>query len=149
MYKLEAESFSNIPALINHHHNKRLVIQASTGIILVNPIKRKIERGDKFYVVRSKVKLDEKLGSGHFGDVYRGRLLPKGTPVAVKTLKQNVGANVKEKFLEEAEIMKSCDHCNVIKLIGVCSDDEPYYICKPSCVCFFLYNGSCVFRILI
>ena len=47
--------------------------------------------------------------------------------VAVKTLK--VGSTVEEKidFLSEAEMMKRFEHKNIVKLLGVCTRNEPVY----------------------
>ena len=47
--------------------------------------------------------------------------------VAVKTLK--LGSTVDEKidFLSEAEMMKRFDHKNIVKLLGVCTRNEPVY----------------------
>ena len=47
--------------------------------------------------------------------------------VAVKTLK--VGSTVEEKidFLSEADMMKRFDHKNIVKLLGVCTRNEPVY----------------------
>lgn len=55
--------------------------------------------------------------------------------VAVKTLKP--GTMSKEAFLEEAAIMKKCDHPNLVKLYAICSREEPLYI-----VTEFMLNGS-------
>ena len=47
--------------------------------------------------------------------------------VAVKTLK--TGSSVEEKidFLSEANIMKRFEHKNIVKLLGVCTRNEPIY----------------------
>lgn len=47
--------------------------------------------------------------------------------MAVKTLK--VGSTVEEKldFLSEAEMMKRFNHKNIVKLLGVCTRNEPVY----------------------
>ena len=47
--------------------------------------------------------------------------------MAVKTLK--VGSNIEEKidFLSEADMMKRFDHKNIVKLLGVCTKNEPVY----------------------
>ena len=47
--------------------------------------------------------------------------------MAVKTLKE--GSSVEEKidFLSEAEMMKRFDHKNIVKLLGVCTRQEPVY----------------------
>ena len=47
--------------------------------------------------------------------------------MAVKTLK--TGSTVEEKldFLSEADMMKRFDHKNIVKLLGVCTRNEPIY----------------------
>lgn len=47
--------------------------------------------------------------------------------VAVKTLK--IGSTTEEKldFLSEAELMKRFNHPNIVKLLGVCTKNEPIY----------------------
>ena len=58
--------------------------------------------------------------------------------VAVKTLK--VGSTVEEKldFLSEAEMMKRFNHKNLVKLLGVCTRNEPVYTVME----FILYGQS-------
>jgi len=46
--------------------------------------------------------------------------------VAVKTMKQ--GAMSPEKFLDEAEVMKTLRHPRLVTLYAVCTQDEPIYI---------------------
>ena len=45
----------------------------------------------------------------------------------MKALKE--GSSVEEKidFLSEAEMMKRFDHKNIVKLLGVCTRNEPVY----------------------
>ena len=54
-------------------------------------------------------------------------LVHRQVAVAVKTLK--TGSTVEEKidFLSEADMMKRFDHRNVVKLLGVCTRNEPVY----------------------
>lgn len=58
--------------------------------------------------------------------------------VAVKTLK--VGSTVEEKldFLSEAEVMKRFEHKNIVKLLGVCTKNEPVYTIME----FMLYGEA-------
>uniref|UniRef100_A0A8D9BMT9 Receptor protein-tyrosine kinase n=1 Tax=Cacopsylla melanoneura TaxID=428564 RepID=A0A8D9BMT9_9HEMI len=66
------------------------------------------------------------LGYGAFGTVYKGVLVPEGEnvkiPVAIKVLREGTGMGVNEnkEFMEEAYIMASVDHPNLLKLIAVC-----------------------------
>ena len=47
--------------------------------------------------------------------------------VAVKTLKPGSSVNEKIDFLSEADMMKRFDHKNIVKLLGVCTRNEPIY----------------------
>jgi len=80
---------------------------------------------DNYEIQRSSLQFIKKLGSGQFGEVWKGRYNGK-TDVAIKTLKP--GTMSPEAFLEEASIMKKCQHAKLVKLFAVCSDMEPIYI---------------------
>lgn len=58
--------------------------------------------------------------------------------IAVKTLK--VGSTMEEKldFLSEAEVMKRFEHNNIVKLLGVCTKNEPVYTIME----FMLYGEA-------
>ncbi len=58
--------------------------------------------------------------------------------MAVKTLK--VGSTLEQKvdFLSEAEVMKRFEHKNIVKLLGVCTKNEPVYTIME----FMLYGKS-------
>lgn len=69
------------------------------------------------------------LGYGAFGTVYKGVWVPEGNvkiPVAIKVLREGTQQNSdKEKdILEEAFIMATVDHPNVLKLIAVCMTQQ-------------------------
>ena len=70
---------------------------------------------------------DEKLGSGQFGDVYKGVWLsPRGkVEVAVKTLREHGTDEDRVKFLQEAAIMGQFKDPNVVTLYGVVIAGEP------------------------
>ena len=48
MYKLEGDSFPSIPQLVEHHHQNRIIVQATTGVILMNPIRIAFKPGDGY-----------------------------------------------------------------------------------------------------
>lgn len=66
------------------------------------------------------------LGSGIGGTVYQGFWFPEGQshkeprPVAIKVLRDNGQANMNKEFLDEAYIMASVNHPNLVRLLAVC-----------------------------
>merc|ERR1711892_44984 len=85
---------------------------------------------DDWEMPRDRVVINRRLGEGAFGTVYGGESFfdIKGwVAVAVKTLK--AGSSVEEKidFLSEADMMKRFEHKNIVKLLGVCTRNEPVY----------------------
>ncbi|XP_055938394.1 epidermal growth factor receptor-like isoform X1 [Argiope bruennichi] len=64
------------------------------------------------------------LGYGAFGTVYKGVWVPEGKnikiPVAIKVLREGTCPSASKDFLEEAYIMASVDHPNLLKLLAVC-----------------------------
>ncbi|XP_055794287.1 tyrosine-protein kinase SRK2-like [Salvelinus fontinalis] len=87
---------------------------------------------DPWEINRSAIKLGKRLGEGYFGVVYQG--LYNNTPVAVKTLRR--GTMDPRDFLKEAQIMKTMEHPNLIRLLAVCTK-EPIYIITE-----LMKNGS-------
>lgn len=68
------------------------------------------------------------LGKGNYGEVYRGTYGQR--QVAIKSMKtdnRNRVSNV-EKFIDEAKIMKDLLHKNIVRLYGVCTEEEPIFI---------------------
>nr|ABK25075.1 unknown [Picea sitchensis] len=66
--------------------------------------------------------LDNKIGSGGFGSVYKGTL-KDGTVVAVKQLSAQSKQGVKE-FLTEIATISDVQHENLVKLHGCCAEEE-------------------------
>ena len=54
----------------------------------------------------------------------------------MKTLKAGSTVDEKIDFLSEAEMMKKFDHRNIVKLLGVCTRNEPVYMVME----FMLYG---------
>ena len=73
-------------------------------------------------------RLEDHLGSGQFGTVYKGvwhTLEGSSVDVALKTLNEESGDTAKVKFLQEAAIMGQFSHPNVVKLHGVLIFGQP------------------------
>ncbi|XWS17410.1 hypothetical protein CRYUN_Cryun33cG0064900 [Craigia yunnanensis] len=62
------------------------------------------------------------LGEGGFGRVYSG-VLEDGTEVAVKVLKRDDQQGDRE-FLAEVEMLSRLHHRNLVKLIGICTEER-------------------------
>ena len=77
-------------------------------------------------------RLQEYLGSGRFGIVYRGLLTVTGVDseggvkeVAVKTMENGASEEDRVKFLQEAAIMGQFKNPYVIKIYGVVISSQP------------------------
>ncbi|XP_002006595.2 ALK tyrosine kinase receptor [Drosophila mojavensis] len=84
-------------------------------------------------VARESLQLVNALGKGAFGEVYLALYRHRDgdaveMPVAVKTLREDPKREKEEDFLKEAAIMAKFNHPNMVHLIGVCFDRQPYYI---------------------
>lgn len=73
------------------------------------------------------------LGSGNFGLVFLGKaygLVPGKDDaellVAVKTLKENSSTETKEDFFKEVALMSLLHHENIVELLAVSTEEEPY-----------------------
>ncbi|XP_078539396.1 tyrosine-protein kinase Fes/Fps [Lissotriton helveticus] len=123
MYRLEGEAFSTIPLLVDHFLKTKQAVTKKCGVILMKPIPK-----DKWALEHEDVVLGERIGRGNFGEVFSGRLIADNTPVAVKTCRETLPPELKDKFLLEARILKQYNHPNIVKLIGVCTQRQPIYI---------------------
>ncbi|KAL6446722.1 hypothetical protein ACFW04_001279 [Cataglyphis niger] len=80
-------------------------------------------------IKRENISVGKLLGSGEFGEVFRGKVRNLGNLdieiyVAIKRLKTNASLQEKVKFLEEAKLMNNFRHKHVLRLLGVCLDQD-------------------------
>lgn len=72
-----------------------------------------------------------RLGMGAFGAVYKGVWIldeNKKQPVAIKIPLEMSGPQASKDFLEEAYIMASVEHSNLLKLLAVCMTSEMMFV---------------------
>ena len=82
-------------------------------------------------IPKENIKYVSQLGQGNFGIVYKGRAAgivkdEEEIEVAVKTLKEDAESEAISNFVEEAKLMFSFDHPNILKIFGVCMSSFPY-----------------------
>ncbi|XP_017332010.1 protein-tyrosine kinase 2-beta isoform X2 [Ictalurus punctatus] len=90
----------------------------------------KPETVDRHSISRDSIVLGRILGEGFFGEVHEGVYKSKTgerVSVAVKTCK-DCTADVKEKFMSEAVIMKKLDHPHIVRLIGIIEEDPVWIV---------------------
>lgn len=83
-------------------------------------------RKPNFFIPKENIVLDEVLGEGEFGSVWKGQLeLTSGIenrisiPVAIKTLHDEHCKKDRVEFLREAHIMMQLQHACIVKMIGI------------------------------
>ena len=80
----------------------------------------------------NQIKYISQIGQGNFGVVFKGRAVniknnEKEIDVAVKQFKETSQESIKD-FIEEAKLMFSFDHPNILTIYGVCMEEMPYQI---------------------
>lgn len=77
------------------------------------------------------------IGSGRFGQVYKGILHDESTKIAVKVLNPNSGVDISKSFKRECEVLKRTRHRNLIRIITTCSKPDFKALVLP-----LMPNGS-------
>ena len=82
---------------------------------------------------KSLIKYIRQLGQGNFGVVFHARAKTspedeKEIEVAVKTLKDEGWGEGLDDFVREAKLMFAFDHPNIVKILGVCIEEVPFYL---------------------
>ncbi|KAK2373193.1 Serine/threonine-protein kinase sty17 [Trifolium repens] len=91
---------------------------------------------DVWEIDPSQLKYENKVGSGSFGDLFRGSYCSQD--VAIKVLKpERISTDMLKEFAQEVYIMRKIRHKNVVQFIGACT--RPPNLCI---VTEFMSRGS-------
>ncbi|XP_004512230.1 serine/threonine-protein kinase STY17 [Cicer arietinum] len=91
---------------------------------------------DVWEIDTSQLKYENKVGSGSFGDLFRGTYCSQD--VAIKVLKpERISTDMLKEFAQEVYIMRKIRHKNVVQFIGACT--RPPNLCI---VTEFMSRGS-------
>ncbi|KAF5749376.1 Receptor serine/threonine kinase [Tripterygium wilfordii] len=113
------------------------VDEQTVEVFIDNMLKEKPIRFSSQELVNLTSNYSIKLGSGGFGEVYKGEL-PNGVKVAVKRLKNNgMDKRLEQQFMAEVGTIGRTYHKNLVRLLGFCFNAE-----TKALVYEFMENGS-------
>jgi len=124
LVRFEEQAFPSVKELLDYHVKNQVPVTKKCQAILVTPVKKK---KDKWEMCREDIVLQMRK-SGIFSCGWKGVLKTSNMPVYVKVCEECVSEDDKKEMLAEAEILKRCDHLNIVKLIGMCTEEEPVFI---------------------
>ena len=131
---LDGERYSQGPVHIVNMHTPITTKESANPLYALNPLAMQgpveydgvklpeYPRDNIFYI--------RDLGQGQFGVVVQAEVKDiepgvQQSTVAIKVLKEGASVKMKREFFREATLMHTFDHPNILKLYGVCIDQEP------------------------
>nr|WIL59881.1 nodulation protein [Melilotus officinalis] len=129
--KVKDQYLSNqgIPYSLNDQYQTRM--ESSPDCIQIP-----FDGADVWEIDPSQLKYENKVGSGSFGDLFRGSYCSQD--VAIKVLKpERISTDMLKEFAQEVYIMRKIRHKNVVQFIGACT--RPPNLCI---VTEFMSRGS-------
>lgn len=96
-----------------------------------NQSKKSKSNYDKIAVSRSNLKELKPLGRGEFGEIYSTKYQTDGDKeslVMVKSLTNTKDETALQEFKRHLDLLHKLNHENVVKLIGLCREEEPDYM---------------------
>uniref|UniRef100_A0AC34QPU0 Tyrosine-protein kinase n=1 Tax=Panagrolaimus sp. JU765 TaxID=591449 RepID=A0AC34QPU0_9BILA len=141
LFITQDSKFRNLAELVHHHstYADGLICtllypapkkQKNPGVFSLSPT-----QPDEWEVNRLEIVMRNKVGGGQYGDVFEAYWRTRDMTVAVKTLKEE--AMALPDFLAEAAVMKDLCHPNLVRLLGVCTREAPFYIITE-----YMSNGN-------
>ncbi|KAI3902623.1 hypothetical protein MKW98_012475 [Papaver atlanticum] len=133
IWRIENQSWSNHhPMTSNDEHlNEQTEME-----IVPDHVKIPCDGTDVWEINARLLTFENKVGSGSFGDLYKGIYCTQ--EVAIKVLKaERVSAEMQREFAQEVYIMRKVRHKNVVQFIGACT--------RPPSLCIvteFMSGGS-------
>ncbi|KAJ7949921.1 putative Receptor protein kinase [Quillaja saponaria] len=137
---------------VERTENEMLDLVTLDRSINVNELQIEVKKGHKLTVfsyssvmeATNNFSLENKLGEGGFGPVYKGKL-PTGKEVAIKRLSRSSGQGVIE-FKNELTLISELQHMNLVQILGCCIFGEEKmliyeYMPNKSLDCF-LFDSS-------
>lgn len=128
-YITKSRTFISLADLVKHYQDAAdgLCCKLSQTCAKPRSLLWSMERGkqDEFCTSKSTLHLTKRLGSGQFAEVWLAKW-NGSKDVAVKMQKMDCVSTAS--FLDEAQILKTLQHPNIITLLGVCCEKEPIYI---------------------
>uniref|UniRef100_A0A1I8HT82 Protein kinase domain-containing protein n=1 Tax=Macrostomum lignano TaxID=282301 RepID=A0A1I8HT82_9PLAT len=116
---------------VNHQQMKR-------QMFLDEPLMELKQRLADIEVPRDRVSVNRKLGEGAFGIVLGGgevQLKNQWIPCALKSLRDTASNSEKCTFLSgEATLMRQFKHSNIVCLLAVSTQEEPFYAIMEMCL---------------
>lgn len=112
---------------MNFTHPEKSLIE-NESFISYNDDLTHTQTGPNYYIPPTSINLNNILGEGEFGSVYKGVLRLTGSngngtsesiPVAIKTLHDEHCQENRVEFLREASVMIKLSHHCIVKLIGI------------------------------
>lgn len=90
-----------------------------------------LSRAIGFFDLNTKYEIAQKLGNGKFGLVKLAYNKSNGNKLAAKFMSKKEMSNVDLELVRtEIEILKVCQHPNIIRIYDVFENVDSYYICK-------------------
>ncbi|RAL46487.1 hypothetical protein DM860_004766 [Cuscuta australis] len=93
--------------------------QTSSESNSIGCVKIPTDGTDDWEIDACKLKFENKVASGTFGDLYKGTYCSQD--VAIKVLKADLSTDMLKEFSQEVYIMRKIRHKNVVQFIGACT----------------------------